>query len=385
MRSAIRLFIGFLLIGFVACGGSDPVDPPEDTVSQNDTGEADSTSGTDEGSITLDEGPEPVDEGTPEPDAVVTPDEGPEPTGPACEDLDSIDVAAIQANPVLRLHRLGLGGWDITQNMICDETTSGDVDGDPSTTFPGEGDVTDQSTFGACSPGLNNALIALQDLGSGFGLDIRQQIKDNADTGSINATVEMVDLGGGNWTLNFYQSLVAGDNTYTEPAEEGQSGTWSICDISDASASPCEFNISPVSFNEECAPLVSLDAVLTDGVVTAGGPDQFFSLAIPVDGVGTIDLSITNVNVTADLDTVDGQVSGISSGLLTGVIPKDVILVLVNNLLPPDIGLPPDLIISLLEGLFDIDSDADGVNDALSVGLMFEATPVSILGMAPAE
>jgi hypothetical protein len=379
MRIALRLLIGFVLVSFVACGGSVATDPTTDTVSSNDTGEADSSNEADEGGVDDQGSPEP-DEGQPLPDVPVTPDEGPEPVTLACEDLASIDVAAIQANPVLRLHKLGLGGWDLTENMVCDATSAGDVDSDPTTTFPGEGDVTDQSTFAPCTAGLNNALIALQDLGAGFGLDIRQQMLDNTANGSINASVELVDNGDGNWTLNFYQAEVAGDNVYDE-----ENGTWSSCDITDAASSPCDFEIDPVSFNEACEPLVSMDASLADGVVTAGGPDEVFTLALPVEGVGTIELAISSVNVTANLDMVDGQVSGISGGLLTGILPKDGILALVNNLLPPDVGIPPELIISLLEGIFDIDSDGDGLNDALSVGLMFEATPISVLGMQAAE
>jgi len=378
MRIAIRLLMVFFLFGFVACGGSTNDEPVPDTVSNNDTNEADTnneadTAGVDNGS------PEP-DQGTPLPDVPVTPDEGPEPIVFACQEPDSIDITALQGNPVLRMYKLGLGGWDITQNMVCDSTTAGDVDNDPTTTFPGEGDVTDQSTFAPCSPGLNNALIALQDLGSGFGLDIRQQMLDNTANGSINPTVEVIDNGDGSWTLNFYQSEVAGDNTYDE-----ESGTWSACDITDAASSPCEFDIDIVSFDENCAPLVSMEASVADGALTAGGPDEVFSLSLPVEGVGVIDLAISSVNVTASLDMVDGQVSGVSGGLLTGVLPKDGILALVNNLLPPDVGIPPDLIISLLEGIFDIDTDGDGLNDALSVGLMFEATPISVLGLNTGE
>jgi hypothetical protein len=373
MRIATKLLIGFFLMGLVACGGDTATTPATDTAASNDTGTTDSISESDM-NTTVDEGSAPTDEGSIEEDVPVVVDEGPEPVL-GCEDADSIDLAAIQANSVIRLYKMGLGGWDLNENMVCTSATAGDVDGDPATTFPGEGDVTDSSSFSACESGLNNALIALQDLASGFGVDLRTQILESTNSGSINATVELIDLGEGAWTLNFYQSEVAVDNVYDEDA-----GTWSVCNISDAASSPCDFDIDIVSFDETCSPLVSMEATLDDNKLTAGGPDEVFSLALPLEDVGTINLAISSVNVTADVSMAEMQVSGVTNGLLTGVLPKEGILALVNNLLPPDIGVPPELVISLLEGIFDIDTDGDGLNDALSVGLMFEGTPISIVG-----
>jgi hypothetical protein len=361
-------------MGLVACGGDTATTPATDTAASNDTGTTDSISESDM-NTTVDEGSAPTDEGSIEEDVPVVVDEGPEPVL-GCEDADSIDLAAIQANSVIRLYKMGLGGWDLNENMVCTSATAGDVDGDPATTFPGEGDVTDSSSFSACESGLNNALIALQDLASGFGVDLRTQILESTNSGSINATVELIDLGEGAWTLNFYQSEVAVDNVYDEDA-----GTWSVCNISDAASSPCDFDIDIVSFDETCSPLVSMEATLDDNKLTAGGPDEVFSLALPLEDVGTINLAISSVNVTADVSMAEMQVSGVTNGLLTGVLPKEGILALVNNLLPPDIGVPPELVISLLEGIFDIDTDGDGLNDALSVGLMFEGTPISIVGL----
>jgi hypothetical protein len=373
MRIAIRLLLFFFVLGLVACGGTDGADPTPDIISTNDTGTSDAQSEPDEGVV--DEGPAP-DTNPPQPDTPVSVDEGPPIIENACQDPESIDVAAIQANPMLRLYKLGIGGWDVTQNMFCDSTTAGDVDNDVTTTFPGEDDVTDQSTFSACSPGLNNALIALQDVASGFGLDLRQQMIDNTTNGSINPTIEVVDNGDGSWTLNFYQTVVSGGNEFDE-----ETGTWSVCNITDAASSPCDFEIDIVSFDESCLPLVSMQATVTEGVLSAGGPDSVFSLSLPVEGVGNIELALSSVKVSGTVNMADGQVTGITVGLLTGILPKEGIVGLVNNLLPPDVGIPPELVISLLDGIFDVDTDEDGLNDALSVGLMFEATPISVLGL----
>ena len=71
----------------------------------------------------------------------------------------------------------------------------------------------------------------------------------------------------------------------------------------------------------------------------------------------------------------------LQNGLLSGFTPRAVLDAAIAEL---GIGeVPPALVEVYLQSLLDIDADGDGREDAMSVGVMFEALQVEIVGSTP--
>jgi len=137
-----------------------------------------------------------------------------------------------------------------------------------------------------------------------------------------------------------------------------------------------EFDLDPVSVNDEGQPRVLLAGANADeGALTAGPGD--FAFVVPFNNVN-LDLRISQALLTGDLDVQAPGVT-IEDGWITGVVLEDDLQALVA-LLPPDIQ---PLVAVILTP--DVDSDADGEADAYSICLTFEVTPVTLHGFPPAD
>ena len=399
---AVLTVIPLLLVGLQACssdetGTSDPPGgtPTTDTGPMTDT--ADETPGGDEdtgggGEPKTDPGMAETPEDskttpTEDPGTTTATDPGPgiEPPPPVevCEAPDTIDATGVEANnPVQRVNALGIGGWG--EKMVCDDTTARDVDDDPETSFPDSGSDFD------CTGGLNNGLLAIIDLAAGFmsGGSISDTIAEALNGGDINILVELVDYknDGTEFDINFYNAKPAKDNEVTETEEEGKKVfTWGKCDIGRSEAAPCEYLIDAQSYNKDCVtPLISFTGAKVEaGKLTVGGVDQIFELAIPIDAETLIPIRVTAVTITATVVEEEGKVKELQEGLLTGIIPQNVLLGIVNDVLGgADVGgIDPDLIASILPSFMDIDTDDDNSTDALSVGLNLASIPGTVTGV----
>ncbi len=397
---AVLTVIPLLLLGLQACSSdesgteSSPPGAVDDTGVKTDTsGDEDKTDTGGEGEADPGTAENPEDAKTPDPKEDTggeTPKEDttgttiePPPPVEVCEDAASIDAAGVIANnPVQRVNALGIGGWG--EKMVCDATTARDVDDDPETSFPNTGSDFD------CTGGLNNGLLAIIDLAAGFmsGGSISDTIAEALNGGDINILVEFVDYknDGSEFDINFYNAKPAKDNEVTEEEVEGKKTfTWSKCDIGSSEAAPCEYLIDAQSYNKDCVtPLISFTgAKVEEGKITVGGVDQIFELAIPIDAETIIPIRVTAVTITATVVEAEGKVAELQDGLLTGIIPQNVLLGIVNDVLGGSGvgGIDPELIASMLPSFMDIDTDDDGSTDALSVGLNLATIPGTVTGV----
>ena len=98
----------------------------------------------------------------------------------------------------------------------------------------------------------------------------------------------------------------------------------------------------------------------------------------PVDLV----LTMTNIAIKADvLEDAAGQPLALNNGLLSGVLPKDILVSLAVDVFAdslPDGMTSPELVDALLQPMLDMDTNNDGTADAMSVGLQFSTTLVNV-------
>jgi len=236
-----------------------------------------------------------------------------------------------------------------------------DVDGDPTTCAP-DGD---------CEDGLNNQLSGLLGQLEAF-VNVQEELDKALAGGDVLLLAEMVEPkeDGTEFTLNMY----LGKNV--KPVEE--------CDYQTAA---CEYYAGKDSFNAvSCKPIIFFEnAVLNAGKLHAGGPDDLFSVSIPIqDGVV--------ITVTANMAQVIGDVTlspvAIDNGLIGGAVRKDKIMEAVD-MLPADVvaELPVsiDMVKSMLDMFItpDVDTDGDDEPDGASIGIKFKAIAGTIVGMEP--
>lgn len=237
-----------------------------------------------------------------------------------------------------------------------------DIDGDPSTCAPD----------GNCEDGLNNQLSGLLDSLSSF-VNVQEELDKAVAGGDVLLLAEMVGAknDGSTFQLNFYLGKAK------EPVE--------TCDYQ---AAKCEYYIDVASLDPvSCQPIIKFDnAAITGGKLKAGGPDDLFSVSIPIqEGV--------TITVTANMAQIVGDVTldpvAVTNGLIGGAVRKDKIMEAVD-MLPPDVvaELPVsiDIIKSMLDMFIepDVDTDADDDPDAASIGIKFTAIDGTILGIEPA-
>lgn len=290
-----------------------------------------------------------TDTGTPVEDVAM--DTGPEDTGPppACPKKDGTCTPQIPDTwgPAFRLSSLQVGK---------DGKPGEGLDVDP------ENGPEDCSPAGQCSDGIDNALNLLTQFNS--------QLQKAVDDGSFHLLGEVVGDDMSALTLNMYTA---------EPADEA-------CDFT---KDACDYNISDSSWGCDCNLLVAFEsASVTDGKLVAGGVDAKFKFEFPVSDTATLAITAHRAKVegTLEIDTPEaGQVT-LTDAVLGGAIRKDELLTALEELPDDALPIPKTLVATLLGGLKpDIDTDGDGEDDALSVGLKLGGIPANITGVeAPA-
>ena len=147
-------------------------------------------------------------------------------------------------------------------------------------------------------------------------------------------------------------------------------------------ASTCSYLVKTSNFSEaDCLPLnaVAADIEGTSLVVNSSGNAIPFST--PLNSTTSIVFDMHNVVVDADV-TFDGDNITSLNGMVAGAVRKDDIIAAIQA--APDGALLVDksVIVSLITFLnADIDTDGDGLNDALSIGLIVQAIDADITGL----
>ena len=225
-----------------------------------------------------------------------------------------------------------------------------DVDNDPTTCSPA----------GSCGSGIDNALSML----GGFANEALQGAVEDGDViflfehREFSATGEVYEV-------VFHIGEAADDQ----------------CDVQ---AATCPYLADPATFDESCAPLVSLDnATINGATLSGGGPGYSFPLVLPISDGVLLEVTLFATQVQAQVSFEAGMPVSLD-GILAGAISKAAMIEALDAVPADQLPLDKDLIIQMIQGLIqsDIDSDGDGAMDAASVGLPFTAISGTIVGLA---
>jgi hypothetical protein len=186
------------------------------------------------------------------------------------------------------------------------------------------------------------------------------------------------------------EALVDGDLMLLFEFRGPLEGDSSVAVYQGAVYEPCDFQNETCSYLVDpsflvvkdgiCAPLVSLPINIVGTKLTGGGPGTNFPFELPL-GESVLDIELKNVVVSADLVKTNGEVIGMS-GMIGGAIPEAELTAALEGLPEDALGdaFTPQQVIGLLSILVDIDTNADGVNDAVSVALLLDALDAKIVG-----
>jgi hypothetical protein len=234
-----------------------------------------------------------------------------------------------------------------------------DVDGDPDTCAP----------LHDCEAGLNNQLSGLFGVVEDY-VSANGELTSALSSGDLNLVLEWGSFKGEDvaFDLTFHPAV---------PDLPKESCDWQL--------ESCDFSILEESLDPEtCLPLVVFhNAVISDGKLTAGETDNIFIFQIPLSDSAQLELVMRVARLEGTvISGADGRY--IVGGLIGGAIRRDDIVAAIQQI--PDTAYLPvgkETLITLLD-LFvvpDVDTDADGNPDAVSLGLKFEARPATITSL----
>lgn len=289
-------------------------------------------------------------------------------------------------------------------------TTGGDSDASVSDTGPGggdsampEGDVADEmDTGGGATTGTEDTAKPPEEgCAAGFGCNAGQCCScspvgcengiDNSLSGLAGLANSSLQGSINDGQVNLVAEL-AGDtsdgvefdlNMYNAELDEANAD----CDVAEAE---CDWILGIAAFTDDCSPLIAFDNAMINGdVLTAGGPDGVFALAIPIQGL-VLELTVTLARIEGTVEKdADGNITKIT-GLLAGAIPKSSLEEAVDNLPAEGLPIPKESIKSILDNVVKADIDGldadgnpgqDGVVESASVSILFEGIPANITGV----
>jgi hypothetical protein len=225
-----------------------------------------------------------------------------------------------------------------------------DVDNNPTTCSPA----------GSCGGGIDNALSML----GGFA---NEALQGSVEDGQVIFLFE-------------HRNFSATGEVYEVIFHIGEAAD-EQCDVQGAT---CPYLVDPATFDETCAPLVSLDnAAINGATLSAGGPGYSFPLVLPISDGVLLEVTLFATQVQAQVAFEAGMPVSLD-GILAGAISKAAMIEALDAVPADQLPLDKDLIIQMIQGLIqsDIDSDGDGAMDAASVGLPFTAISGTIVGLA---
>jgi len=267
--------------------------------------------------------------------------------------------------PVFKLHMLSTADGGVPGMAL-------DVDDDPSTCAPALN----------CQDGLDNTLgafLARPELAPISGL-----VDSLLISGELVILGELINVGWGDpWEQS--EGLIA---FWDGVPAHGRD----VCDWQ-APDEKCEYFVTPETYDfSACMPFVGFDNVtISDGHMSAGGPDHLFSFVVPLEQQGLI---VTAVMARIEGDIVfseNGFPVGVQNGVFGGAIPLELIKEGLE-VLPEGFAAPlsnQDLLDLVDEHLVpDIDAGdeyglglPDGTPDSVSIGVRFEAAAAEIIGV----
>ena len=217
--------------------------------------------------------------------------------------------------------------------------------GNPGSGLNLDGDQGTCSPEGECSEGVDNSLAILAGL-------VNDSIADAVASGSLNFLIELREPSPGVHLLSAFTGELAPNNPECDPSTE-----------------VCEWWVDKSFLDSEtCAPIAALDATLNGTSVVGGGTDSVLPFDLPL-GDSSLTVTLLNLQFEGELVYTDGQISSFT-GVFGGAVPKTALEAAINSVPDEDLPLPKAAILGFM-GLLedDIDSDGDGVADALSMGL----------------
>ncbi len=231
-----------------------------------------------------------------------------------------------------------------------------DVDGDPKTCAP-DGD---------CSAGIDNAASVLAFI-------VNQPLIDSVNNGQFTFVAELAGYQGENipFTLNLYYATmdISSKNVNCDQQQD-----------------VCNWLAMQTAFTAGCQPKFSFkDAIVTGGVLTAGGSDTLFAMDASLLGAKNATLYVKGARVEAKVTfTPDGKAVQGMSGALGGAVPSPVVVDIINAMddsVFASLGGKANALVLVQQLLaVDIDTDGDGNKDASSIGLRFSALGAKIVG-----
>jgi len=229
---------------------------------------------------------------------------------------------------------------------------------------PGEGlDLDDSASTcapaGKCSKGIDNATAVLAGLANG-------SLEKSVASGSLSLLLEYRAFKQGPIELALHSVKLDPGNA--------------ACDVQTQS---CAWLVSPSLLDPKtCAPTVVLAGTLTGTAVAAGSKGTKLPFTLPVQSGVALPITIYGARIQGNV-TMAGTTIAALDGILGGAIPKTELLDAIDSL--PDEGLPvpKDLIKAIIDSSLevDIDSNNDGVLDAVSIGLKIKGIAGTIAGV----
>ncbi len=235
------------------------------------------------------------------------------------------------------------------------EITGDGTQGNALNVDPEEGEE-DCQPEGKCENGLDNALSVL----SGFA-------NDGLASGIANGTIRIVGdiMGDTNDTfgLRFYDGVPT--ETDCDPA-----------------TTTCSFEAHMSSWNCDCQLISQLEASVEDGVLTAGGDNATFRFLFPIEA-DLLEILLVRTVMTAEWNESPEGIT-LDNVIVGGAVVQATLIQNIENYPGETLGSVDKGTISAVIGalLPDVDTDADGENDGVSVGLRMAAIPVTITAIS---
>jgi hypothetical protein len=147
-------------------------------------------------------------------------------------------------------------------------------------------------------------------------------------------------------------------------------------------ASTCDYLVKTSNFSDAtCLPVNAVPADLNGTQLNVGTSGTAIPFSTPINSTTSIVFDIHNVVVDANVTFVGSNIATLN-GLVAGAVRKDDIIAAIQA--APDGALLVDksVVVSLITFMnADVDTDNDGINDALSIGLIVQAIDADITGL----
>ena len=270
-------------------------------------------------------------------------------TGLACADLlqscapCDVDLL-VDFDPAFSVSTMEVGSGGIPGESIDVDPENGPEDCAPS---------------GNCSQGLDNQLALLTSFG------INNALAESIESGSLAILGEGAGAPGAITAIHIYSGGAADASC---PLQTGG----------------CDAVLAKEAFGSDCSPIASVGnvAIAADGSFTAGGDDAVIPLPLAFEAGVTLVIPLRRAKLAGTLTVTDEGIT-LTDAVFGGALRKKELGETIS-VLPGDsfAGLSKELILGLLEAIeADIDTDGDGVDDALSIGLAVNAVPTTIVGV----